>query len=369
MKIGLLYLGKSGGISQCMYELAKALSPIADVICYLPSQNTMLDQFAALPCQMQSFPMRRGAKSLLRSIITNKESSGIAAAILKDAPDIILDAGSGAWGDVIHRQIRGRIPIAAIIHDVTRHPGLWALRDALPNMIRPCIADAVVSLSDFSHRELVRKYPNKAHIQSRHGIIMPTGNVDSQLVAERRKKLLFFGRIDPYKGLDVLVKAFGIAKKVDPELSLTIIGRGTIAKNLRDEISHLNIGLVNRYVSDDEISKAVQSHGVIVLPYTSATQSGVAAIALANGLPCVASDVGALPEQVIDGENGLIVPPNDPQKLASALLEISHDCETAARMSEATFHLGNSRYSWDVIAEELVDKLQEFAEKCSRRVS
>ena len=98
----------------------------------------------------------------------------------------------------------------------------------------------------------------------------------------------------------------------------------------------------------------------MVLPYTSATQSAVAALALANGMPCIATSVGALPEQVIDGSNGFIVPPGDPEALARAMVTISGDAATAHRMAQESLRIGRELYSWNVIGQALLDDLIRF---------
>jgi glycosyltransferase involved in cell wall biosynthesis len=360
MRIAILSLDRGGGCSHCAYEFAKAMAGKAEVTCFLVAQNEMLGQFEALPCRTRVFPMKRGARSLLLSMLTRHESSGIAEAIKSDSPDIVLDAGSGVWGGFVLKQLGGRIPIAQIVHDVFPHPDLRSMIDALPDWVYGPVADVFIGLSDFSYRQLARKYPHRECIRARHGIMLGAGEINLQSVADRRHKQLFFGRIHAYKGIETLVDAFPLAKQLDPKLELTIVGHGPIGTTLRRKISKLGIGLDNRYVSDDEIMQIISSHGVVVLPYTSATQSGVAAIALANGMPCIATNVGALPEQVIDGRNGLLVPPRDPEALARAMVAISSNAETARRMAEESLRLGQELYSWNTIGQDLLDALTQF---------
>lgn len=360
MRLALMYLDKGGGIAQCTYELARVLSVRSEVTCYLAAQNPTVDAFRKLPCRVRAFEMRRGYASLTLAMLTSRERSGIAEAIVEDEPDIVLDTGSWWWGAVVQRQLGGRFTLAQMIHDVTPHPGPAAIPYLLHRRLYPSLADIVISLSDYVHRDLVRVYPRKAHIMSRHGVILPAGPIDSEAVAERRRRFLFFGRIDRYKGLDVLVKAFGSAKLEDPDINLEIVGRGRIGVGLRRDIERHGIGLTNRWVSEEEGAAAVARCGVIVLPYTSATQSGVAAAALANGIPCIATSVGALPEQVLDGRNGLIVPPRDPSALRAAMLRIASDGNLARSMSAEAARMGRDEYSWENIGVKLLEDLQSF---------
>ncbi len=360
MRIAILCLEKGGGISHCAYELAKALSEQATVTCFLAVQNNMLSEFQALPCRVHAFPLRRGPISLLMAMLAGREPSGIAQAIEADSPDIVLDAGSSGWGGVVLKSHAGRIPIAQIVHDVVPHPDLRSVIDAVPGFMQAPVADIFVGLSDFSYGVLRRRYPNKACIRSRLGILMPPGEIDPQLVAERRHRQLFFGRIYPYKGVDTLVKAFAIAKELDPRVELTVVGRGRIGRSSLRKISELGIGLDNRYIADSEIRQLLSSHGVMILPYTSATQSAVAALALANGMPCVATSVGGLPEHVIHHRNGLIVPPRDPEALAHAMVAISTTVEAARRMAEESLRIGREVYSWRTIGQDLLNDLTRF---------
>lgn len=360
MRIAILCLEKGGGISHIAYELAKAVSDKTTVTCFLAVQNNMLSEFQALPCRVRAFPMRRGPISLLMAMLAGREPSGIAQAIEADSPDIVLDAGSSGWGGVVLKPLAGRIPIAQIVHDVVPHPDLRSVIDAIPGYLQAPVADVFVALSDFSYRLLKRKHPNQACVRARLGIIMPAGEMDLQLVAERRHRQLFFGRIYPYKGVDTLVKAFAIAKELDPQVELTVVGRGRIGRSVLRKISELGIGLDNRFIADSEIRQVLSSHGVMILPYTSATQSAVAALALANGMPCVATSVGGLPEQVIHRRNGLIVPPRDPEALAHAMVAISTDAEAARRMAEESLRIGREVYSWRTIGQDLLDDLAQF---------
>lgn len=358
MRLGVMFLDKANGISHCTYHLVEVLCREVEVICYLAEQNTMVSEFERLPCRVRAFAMKRGYASLLAAMLTGREQSGIAEAILEDSPDVILDTGSWWWRGVVERQLRRRIPTAEMVHDVTPHPGLMGTLESVHHVLYPSVADAVISLSEHAHREIVRKYPAKTHIRSRLGTLLPGAAVDHSAVASRRHRLLHFGRIEPYKGIDLLVDAFGIAKGRSPDLKLSIVGQGKIDADVLRRIAELGIDLRNEYVSDDEVSRIVAEHGVMVLPYTSATQSGVAAVAWANGLPCIATRVGALPEQVRHGINGIIVEPGDPAALAEAMVELSGDERMARRMSEAATALGREEFDWNMIARELLADLQ-----------
>lgn len=367
MKLALLYLNKYGGIANCTYELAKTLSNNHDVTCYLSSENQLLPLFETLPCKTRIFTWKRGQANLLRAMFSNKDTTGIAREILEDKPDLVIDTGSWWWRGVVFTALQYKIPIAEIVHDPTPHPGPMYLFYQLHYKLFPSKADIVIALSDFCYKELVRKFPSKYHINSRHGIIIAAGNIDTDKIASMRNRMLFFGRIEAYKGIDYLVDAFNIAKASLPEIELTIAGEGKIAPKVLGKIKSSGIKLLHEYIPESEIQQMIARHGVMILPYTYATQSGVAAVALANGLPCIGTNVGALPEQIQDGRNGFIVPPKNSEELAKAMIKIAGSFDLAKQMAEESIRIGKEEYSWDKIGECLMNDLETVLYKMKSR--
>ena len=138
------------------------------------------------------------------------------------------------------------------------------------------------------------------------------------------RTILFFGKVRKYKGLDVLLAAMPIIlSKV--ECKLIVVGEfyDSIEKYQQLITRHRiesHVQIENRYVPNEEVASIFERADVLVLPYVSASQSGVARIALSNGLPVIASRTGGLSEVVLDGVNGLLFPPGDPDALADRLV-------------------------------------------------
>jgi glycosyltransferase involved in cell wall biosynthesis len=175
-----------------------------------------------------------------------------------------------------------------------------------------------------------------------------------------RDRLLFFGVIRPNKGVHVLLQALERL----PRCHLTIAG-GAEEPRYLDRIRRLvrrfppgRVELIDRYVSEDEVTDLFRRSRLVILPYTSFTsQSGVLHQALAHGRPVVATEVGALGECVRRWGIGQVVPPGDGRSLAEAI-ELSlepgrHDAAMAAiarvrgeltwtRMAEATIDVYRS---------------------------
>jgi len=141
--------------------------------------------------------------------------------------------------------------------------------------------------------------------------------------------VLFFGFVRPYKGLDVLLCALPAVLERMP-VTLLVVGefwRG--ADEARALIDALGIAghvrLVNRYVPNEAVERYFAAADVVALPYVSATGSGICQIAFGHRRAVIATSVGCLPEVVIDGETGLIVPPGDEAALAAALVRFFRD--------------------------------------------
>lgn len=349
-RIGILYLGSRGGICYYTHELVRVLAAHADVSVYLSSRNSTLTSYQAMPVRLQVFDTYSGMSTLLASLVTRKGPGLVAAAVDADRPEILLDTGSGPWAEIVKRRLKTRPVLTDVIHDVTAHPDRWRWLLNLQHFFYPKRSDAYVALSNFSFKELVTRFPRARHIESVHGIINRPEHAPSPTeVSAQRDRLLFFGRIEAYKGIDVLVEAFAAARAKRPQLELTIAGEGPVSPALKARMVDLGIRLINTWLSDAMIEELLTSHGQMVLPYRSATQSGVVATALAFGLPCIGTTVGGLQEQIVHGETGLLVPPEDALALADATVRLAENATLAESMSRAARELAGTKYDWEQI--------------------
>jgi glycosyltransferase involved in cell wall biosynthesis len=139
-----------------------------------------------------------------------------------------------------------------------------------------------------------------------------------------RPTLLFFGYVRAYKGLDRLLRAMPeVLARVDAEL--LIVGefyddRARYERIIEELNISARVKIVAEHVPDERVGDYFTAADVVVLPYVSATQSGITQIAFAFGLPVISTNVGGLPEVVRDGETGYIVPPEDETALAGAIV-------------------------------------------------
>ena len=176
-------------------------------------------------------------------------------------------------------------------------------------------------------------------------------------VPEDKKILLFFGFVREYKGLRHIINAMPEIVKYDSNIRLMIVGEFRSDKeNYLEQIKKLDVGnnidIVDGYIPDSGIEKYFAASDLIVLPYESATQSGIVQIAYGFEKPVIATDVGGLPEVVSDGKTGYIVEPKNPKALAEAVIRFFDE----NRSEEFTENVRKEayRYSWDRMNEAVV---------------
>ena len=203
--------------------------------------------------------------------------------------------------------------------------------------------------------------------------VIPHGNQQvfqpPEDAAETAERVLFFGDWRKVKGLPVLMDAFDLLVERCPQARLTIAGAPAPAdfddRRVREWARGHGerVTLVPRYVPMADVPALFGSARVVVLPYLTASQSGVAHLAMTFGRPVVASDVGDLPEVVIDGINGLIVPPGDPAALARALERLLSEPSVAAEMGLAGQLRARVDADWQSVGRRVATALAEAGSK------
>jgi glycosyltransferase involved in cell wall biosynthesis len=181
---------------------------------------------------------------------------------------------------------------------------------------------------------------------------------------------LFFGLIRRYKGLEVLVEAFGEVARRVPNAKLAIVGRllptgdadfEFYSRLLAEAGRRESILCVPEYVAVDRVGLYFLAADLVVLPYTRTYQSGVLMAALAAGRPVVVTETGGLAEAVEEGKTGLVVPPGDAAALADAISRILEKPEMAARMGREASEHARRTFSWESVADRTLDLYRSLA--------
>jgi glycosyltransferase involved in cell wall biosynthesis len=170
------------------------------------------------------------------------------------------------------------------------------------------------------------------------------------------KVLLFFGFVREYKGLKHLLRA--MPKVISKLGGVKLLVVGDFANDKQDYLDIIAelqiencIEIYDGYIPDKEVEKFFAASDVVVLPYESATQSGIVQIAYGFEKPVVATDVGGLPEVVIDGKTGYVVPPKNSEKLAEKIVEFYQ--EDKAEDFKEGIRQEAYKYSWDRMRETI----------------
>jgi glycosyltransferase involved in cell wall biosynthesis len=285
--------------------------------------------------------------------------------LLQHGPDMLRLRRRAMRADVVHFQW---LPVQWLDrHLLPRRPVVLTAHDLLPREPRPFQAgaqrrlydavSAVVVHSAYGREQLVHRLglPEAKVRVIHHGAFdyltkLPQGPLPSELPEPPGPVAMFFGLLRPYKGLEVLLRAW---RELDqPEAELWIVGRPRIPTEPLRELGSGNVRFVTRFVSEAEAAACFRRAEVVVLPYSRTERldfSGVLATALAFGKPAVISDVGGFSEVASTGAARL-VPPGDGSALAAALHELLTDQAARARMATAARAAADGPYSWDEAA-------------------
>ncbi|MDE5446973.1 glycosyltransferase [Bradyrhizobium sp. CSA207] len=188
---------------------------------------------------------------------------------------------------------------------------------------------------------------------SMHGVLM-VPPADAVPVQSMKGRILFFGRMWAYKGLDVFLDAIDMLAKRGVPHHAIVAGRGPEMTRLGPRMAGVpTIEAIDAYISAADTSALFQSAEIIALPYKDASQSGVLASAFGNRRPVVASATGGIPDVVTDGINGLLVPPGDATALADALERVLTSRSLAASLTDGARETAAGSLNWDHIADDL----------------
>lgn len=178
-------------------------------------------------------------------------------------------------------------------------------------------------------------------------------------INENKHVLLFFGFVREYKGLKYLLKALTIIKKDLKDVLLLIVGdfgddKKYYLKMINDfEIQH-QIQIYDGYIPDKEVERYFMAADLVILPYESATQSGIVQIAFGFEKPVVVTDVGGLPDVVENEKTGYVVEAQNPDAIANAVIRYFN--ENRKEQFLLNIQEQKDRFSWDRMV-EIIERL------------
>lgn len=277
------------------------------------------------------------------------------SSVVAFAPDVVHSQETLRDELVLALSMMTDLPLVLTVHDPAPHPGIDAdrmtwrrcrYRDGLRRRARLAVVHG-----EALRVALERESPELAgRIRiARHG---PLGNPPaSRPDTLGPLRLLFFGRVEAYKGLGCLVDAVRQVLRQGHGLEVVVAGRGSDLKRHRSAMAELGCFSVHdRYIPADAVPALFADSAVVVLPYIEGSQSGVAAMALGFGRAVLATNVGAIADLVRHGVNGILVPPADVDALAESIALLARDPAYLRRLTEGASALRDGELGWQAIA-------------------
>jgi glycosyltransferase involved in cell wall biosynthesis len=249
--------------------------------------------------------------------------------------------------------------VIAIVHNAIPHE-VSKIDKSLNNYFFNRV-EQVITLSQSVKNDILRLYPKQKITVLHHPVYehfgekIEKGLARYELGLESDKKyLLFFGLIRAYKGVDVAIKALS---HLPEDYHLLIVGEAYESLEKYEQIIkelglEKRVKIINEYVPDERVKDFFSAADACVLPYKSATQSGIIAIAQHFKTPVFASDVGGLGEFIENGKTGYLIESGNDQLFASSIHDFfqSNQQESFSKNLEAN----QKKLTWSHFVDELI---------------
>jgi glycosyltransferase involved in cell wall biosynthesis len=228
-------------------------------------------------------------------------------------------------------------PVLALCHNVLPHEGRAFDRPLMKALLRRVDAVIVHSDGEAAVAASLTTAPVQATVMPPHlpGVALADPPAAGPAPGSTHHRLLFFGIVRPYKGLDVLLRALAGAS---PAVALTVAGeiwdgRDDLLRLIADLGLSERVTLAGGYVPAEDIPGLFATADALVLPYRSATASQNPLLAFQYGVPVIATRAGSIAATVTDGVNGLLCAPGDAADLARAIGQL-YQPGTLARLRQ-----------------------------------
>lgn len=261
----------------------------------------------------------------------------------------------------VTRHLRGKCKVISILDNVIPHEPRFFDTPLTKYFLKG--SDGCVTLCEAVAGDLLKIKPDARYTVIPHPLYSHFGAKKQREEAERqlglqggKKNILFFGLIREYKGLDILIDAFG---GLDDSYQLVIAGEpygsfekyaeAIAASPLKD-----NIHTYLRYIKDSEVADFFSAADVTVLPYRSATQSGISSVSYHFEVPMIVTETGGLKETIGDRGTGIVARECTPEAVRTEIEKFFADPAVAA---ECIGHIRKEkeRLSWGNFCRKLLD--------------
>ena len=291
-------------------------------------------------------------------------SWGRTARVIREwGPDLLVLRYWMSWfapslGSVARKMAPG-CKVVGILDNVIPHEPHWFDAPLTRRFLKSL--DGAVTLCEEVGRDLLELRPDIPHtvlphpIYTHFGRKLPRKEAEARLgLPSGRRTLLFFGLIREYKGLDILLRAFDL---LDWRYQLVIAGEpyGSFEKYRKlidGGRAPEDVHVFPEYIRDSEVKNYFSAADLTVLPYRSATQSGISSVSIHFGVPMVVTDVGGLRETVGAAGTGIVCDEGTPECIAAAIGRYFDDPALQARLRTG-INAEKERLSWSRFAQDL----------------
>ncbi len=376
MNVALVEFSPSGGLFQFAFQLGAALADRGHEVALLtgpdPELRSDRSGFRVLPVLPTWHPapagpepaLLRKARRAVRALAYVRAWRRCLTELRALSPDVVQWASwrfvvDGLFVRVLARRRPARV-LVDLCHE-SRRPSWpsegvpesdrvlrWSIGGAFRRM------DAVLVLGERAREDFRTVWPGVRRVE-----VVPHGDESVFLVsavrpvADTSPCALFFGTLAGYKGLDVLLAAWALVRTRLPAAELVLAGAPgdvDVPELQRRAVAVGGVRVWPGYVPMLDVPPLFAAARVVVAPYTRANQSGVVHLAQTFARPVVATTVGDLPDVVVDGETGLLVPPADVPALADALERLLRDVEEAELLGATGRERLTRAASWAEVA-------------------
>jgi glycosyltransferase involved in cell wall biosynthesis len=367
LRVLVVSLGRRGGVPEYGWLMTRALARRTDVAVIHSAYAANRDKWARLDRPRLEVKTFSSLLGLVASFLAVRRFARIARFARRFRPDIVYYPGWHPWKPLLDLLLPRSAATVLTVHDAELHPGEDSLAFRLLSWAARRRAAGYILLSERQRSGFVARFglePSRV-IAIPHGVFDDFGTnaggdpTDLGIpAADLGRYLLFMGRFLPYKGIDTLLAAYaGLPPAEAPPL--VVAGSGDLStheKHALEGLAGRGVVIINKWVSDAEMASLVGSARFVVLPYRSATQSGVIPLAFAYGIPAIAAATGGLVEQVIEGETGFLFPPGDAEALRALIARTSRiDDATYGRLSSQAMKYASTEWAWDSLSSRLAD--------------
>jgi glycosyltransferase involved in cell wall biosynthesis len=257
--------------------------------------------------------------------------------------------------------------ITLTVHDLLPHDTGDVYRKTFDQLYR--MVDGIICHSDHVKMRLGLEFsvPEEKVTVIPHGPFfydLPPTGLKSALqgfgVEPGEVLILWQGIIFPYKGIDLLLRAWEQVEAQSEDACLVIAGTGApeFLEQIRRQVKELGLKRVKlhfRFISTEELVALYRAAGVVVYPYRAITTSGALATGLALGKAIIASDLPVFRELLINGDNALLVDPQNSDELACALIKLIQDSALREDLAGKVREMNFGDQTWSSIANKTVE--------------